>query len=198
MAAPKILVFSGSLRTGSHNWRLAALACKELMLADADVLIIENGKLGAEELSRASSLKLIHTFGLMTDNIDHTACRARGIPIKVLDRHTNRMVAEHVVVMMLALFRDYKPLSFFGGIGLLLAGLSCVPGFRVISEYYHTGHVLRMPSAVLATGILLIGVLSGIAGLILHTIAQRFRDVDHQLQLLAELMKSGSKEPQDR
>jgi NAD(P)H-dependent FMN reductase len=37
MAAPKILVFSGSLRTGSHNGRLAALACKELMLADADV-----------------------------------------------------------------------------------------------------------------------------------------------------------------
>jgi D-3-phosphoglycerate dehydrogenase len=76
------------------------------MLTDADVLIIENGKLGAEELSRASLLKLIHTFGLVTDNIDHAACRARGIPIKVLDRHTNRMVAEHVVMMMLALSRD--------------------------------------------------------------------------------------------
>jgi chromate reductase len=37
MAAPKILVFSGSLRSGSHNARLAALAAKELMLADADV-----------------------------------------------------------------------------------------------------------------------------------------------------------------
>src|SRR5436190_16295370 len=37
MAAPKILVFPGSLRSGSHNARLAALACKELMLADADV-----------------------------------------------------------------------------------------------------------------------------------------------------------------
>src|SRR5579859_7163930 len=30
------------------------------MLADADVLVIENGKVGAEELNRASSLKLIH------------------------------------------------------------------------------------------------------------------------------------------
>src|SRR5882672_4173114 len=37
MAAPKILVFPGSLRSGSHNARLAALACKESMLADADV-----------------------------------------------------------------------------------------------------------------------------------------------------------------
>jgi NAD(P)H-dependent FMN reductase len=37
MALPKILVFAGSLRTGSHNARLAALAAKELTLADGDV-----------------------------------------------------------------------------------------------------------------------------------------------------------------
>jgi chromate reductase len=37
MAAPKILVFPGSLRTGSHNVRLAALVVKELALAEADV-----------------------------------------------------------------------------------------------------------------------------------------------------------------
>jgi chromate reductase len=34
---PKILVFPGSLRTGSHNVRLAALVVKELVLAGADV-----------------------------------------------------------------------------------------------------------------------------------------------------------------
>jgi NAD(P)H-dependent FMN reductase len=37
MASPKILVLPGSLRTGSHNVRLAALATKELTLLDADV-----------------------------------------------------------------------------------------------------------------------------------------------------------------
>lgn len=37
MAAPRILVIPGSLRTGSHNARLAALAAKELVLADAEV-----------------------------------------------------------------------------------------------------------------------------------------------------------------
>jgi chromate reductase len=36
MAAPKILVIPGSLRAKSYNVRLAALATKELMLADAD------------------------------------------------------------------------------------------------------------------------------------------------------------------
>ena len=37
MTPPKILVFAGSIRTGSHNVRLAALAAKELALAGADV-----------------------------------------------------------------------------------------------------------------------------------------------------------------
>jgi chromate reductase len=37
MPGPKILVIPGSLRNGSHNVRLAALATKELVLAEADV-----------------------------------------------------------------------------------------------------------------------------------------------------------------
>jgi phosphoglycerate dehydrogenase-like enzyme len=75
------------------------------MLTDADVLVIENGKVGIEELTAASSLKLIHTFGLIADNIDHDTCRARGIAVRNLDRHSNRMVAEHVLMLMLALTR---------------------------------------------------------------------------------------------
>jgi len=37
MSAPLILVIPGSLRSGSHNARLAALAAKELSLLDAEV-----------------------------------------------------------------------------------------------------------------------------------------------------------------
>jgi chromate reductase len=37
MSTPKILVFAGSIRSGSYNARLAALAAKELALAGADV-----------------------------------------------------------------------------------------------------------------------------------------------------------------
>jgi NAD(P)H-dependent FMN reductase len=43
MPIPKILVLSGSLRTGSYNTRLAALAAKELTLAEADVTRISLG-----------------------------------------------------------------------------------------------------------------------------------------------------------
>jgi chromate reductase len=40
MQTPKILVFAGSIRTGSFNARLAALAAKELTLAEAEVTLI--------------------------------------------------------------------------------------------------------------------------------------------------------------
>lgn len=43
MAALKILVIPGSLRTGSFNARLAAVAVKELVLLDADVTLISLG-----------------------------------------------------------------------------------------------------------------------------------------------------------
>ena len=37
MANPRILVFAGSIRTGSFNARLAAIAAKEIALAGAEV-----------------------------------------------------------------------------------------------------------------------------------------------------------------
>jgi phosphoglycerate dehydrogenase-like enzyme len=77
----------------------------KMMLADADVLVVENTKVGLEEIAGSASLKLIHTFGLLADNIDFDACRERGIDVRILDRHSNRLVAEHVIMLMLALTR---------------------------------------------------------------------------------------------
>jgi phosphoglycerate dehydrogenase-like enzyme len=77
----------------------------KMMLSDADVLVVENTKVGMDELAGASSLKLIQTFGLLAHNIDREACRARGVSVRKLDRHSNRMVAEHVIMVMLALAR---------------------------------------------------------------------------------------------
>src|SRR5215475_6276888 len=40
MPAPKILVFAGSIRSGSYNARLASCAARELVMAEADVTLI--------------------------------------------------------------------------------------------------------------------------------------------------------------
>ena len=67
MAPPKILVFAGSTRTGALSGKLAALAAKELALADADVtrisladfpLPIYNGDLEHEKGIPENAMKL--------------------------------------------------------------------------------------------------------------------------------------------
>jgi chromate reductase, NAD(P)H dehydrogenase (quinone) len=73
MANPKILVFAGSIRTGSFNGRLAALAAKELTLADADVTLISladypmplyDGNAEAASGPPENAVKLKRLFGL--------------------------------------------------------------------------------------------------------------------------------------
>jgi glycosyltransferase involved in cell wall biosynthesis len=87
---------------------------------------------------------------------------------------------------ILALFRDYKPLTFFGTLGLVLILLSLVPGLIVILEFLRTGLVPRLPSAVLAVGLVLAGMLSITIGLILHTIARRSQELEFQLEMVKE------------
>jgi glycosyltransferase involved in cell wall biosynthesis len=84
---------------------------------------------------------------------------------------------------ILALVRDYKPLSVFGAVGavLLLAGL--VTGSVVVAEYARTGLIQRLPTAVLAVGLVLAGMLSTFAGLLLHTVNRRFQELDHLLRV---------------
>jgi chromate reductase, NAD(P)H dehydrogenase (quinone) len=73
MTNPKILVFAGSIRTGSFNARLAALAAKELALADADVTLISladhplplyDGDAEAASGPPEGAVKLKRLFGL--------------------------------------------------------------------------------------------------------------------------------------
>jgi len=96
-----------------------------------------------------------------------------------------RIVHDGFVILntILTLFRDYKPLTFFGGMGLFLALLGGVPGAVVVLEFIRTGLVTRLPSAVLAVGLELSGMLLGSIGLVLHTIARRFQELEYQMKL---------------
>ncbi len=87
---------------------------------------------------------------------------------------------------LLALVRDYKPLTAFGLLGLALIGCGMIPGVIVIREFLTTRMVRHFPSAVLAVGLVLTGLLVAFVGLVLHTIARRFQELDYQLQELLE------------
>jgi glycosyltransferase involved in cell wall biosynthesis len=95
-----------------------------------------------------------------------------------------------IINTILALFRDYKPLTFFGTTGLVLLVLALVPGLFVIVEFINKGFVSRLPAAVLAVGLVLCGLLSITVGLVLHSIARRAQEFEYQLQVLAEEVRA--------
>ena len=72
-----------------------------------------------------------------------------------------------ILLLILRLVKDERPLQFFGLIGLalvLVAGFLSVP---LIVTYLETGLVPRLPTAVLVVGLVVLGVLSFLSGLIL-------------------------------
>lgn len=91
-----------------------------------------------------------------------------------------------ILSTILALFRDYKPLTFFGAIGLVFMLLGFVPGLRSIVGFWRTGMVQYFPSAILAVGLELAGLLSLAAGLILHTIDRRFNELEHYIRVVSD------------
>jgi glycosyltransferase involved in cell wall biosynthesis len=70
------------------------------------------------------------------------------------------------------LMREERPLMFFSVISLLFAAVAVIIGAPVISDYWHTGLVPRLPTAVLATGLMVIAFLSLTCGLILDTVTR--------------------------
>lgn len=81
-----------------------------------------------------------------------------------------------ILRFMLHLFRDVKPLAFF----VTLAGLLFVGGLGfgagVVRDYMLTGLVPRLPTAVLATGLMVLAALFLAAGLILDSVARGRRE----------------------
>jgi len=70
------------------------------------------------------------------------------------------------------LVRQERPLRVFAWAGLALLLLGLAVGVPVIVEFRHTGLVPRLPSAVLATGLVLLSFLSFACGMILDTVAR--------------------------
>ncbi len=74
-----------------------------------------------------------------------------------------------------SLFKDHKPMAFFGWLALILVALGLIAGIPVIAEYFQSGLVPRFPTAILAIALVICGALSFTAGIILDTVAKSTR-----------------------
>ena len=88
-----------------------------------------------------------------------------------------------VIKTIIKMFKDHKPLKFFTIIFAILLIIGIIIGLPVIIEFCKTGYITKMPSAVLATGIITLAVICEQCGIILHTIVKQHRE-NYELNLL--------------
>jgi hypothetical protein len=72
--------------------------------------------------------------------------------------------------------KEERPLQFFSAVAGVFALGAVILGLPVIVTYLQTGLVPRLPTAVLSTGLILLGALSLTAGLILDTVTRGRRE----------------------
>lgn len=77
-----------------------------------------------------------------------------------------------VLMMIMSLFKDYKPLALFSWVALLFVVLGLVAGVPVIAQFAATGLVPKLPTALLAVGLVFVGLLCFACGLILDTVVK--------------------------
>ena len=75
------------------------------------------------------------------------------------------------------LYRVERPVLFYGGIAALLLLTAIILAVPLLITYLDTGQVPRFPTAILATGLVIISVLSFFAGLILDTVTRGRREM---------------------
>jgi glycosyltransferase involved in cell wall biosynthesis len=83
-----------------------------------------------------------------------------------------------VMLKLFLMIRSYKPLTFFGGLGILIAFAGLVAGLRPLHEFWVDRYVHSVPSAVLAAALCILAAGSVGLGLVLNSINLRLLEIE--------------------
>jgi phosphoglycerate dehydrogenase-like enzyme len=81
------------------------------LMPEADFLLVATARVDEELLRAAPRLRLVQHQGVGYDNIDVDACRRAAIPVALTPEGTTTGVAEHTLLLILALFRHLLALD---------------------------------------------------------------------------------------
>ncbi len=82
-----------------------------------------------------------------------------------------------ILMLILKMIRHERPLFFFGVVSLFFALISVGLAAPIVSTYLASGAVPRFPTAILATGIMILAALSFFSGVILDSVTRARREV---------------------
>jgi glycosyltransferase involved in cell wall biosynthesis len=82
-----------------------------------------------------------------------------------------------IIRLIVALYKNERPIQFFSAIAGAFIAVALALGIPLVVTFIKTGLVLRQPTAILATGFVLLSALSFVAGLILDTVARGRREM---------------------
>ena len=84
-----------------------------------------------------------------------------------------------ILLTILRLFKESRPLLFFTLVALVFAGLSLWLGLPVVAQWQADGHVEGVAKAVLAMGMAILACLSFLGGMMLDSVARTTRETRH-------------------
>lgn len=82
-----------------------------------------------------------------------------------------------ILRLILVLYKNERPLQFFSVIAAVLCAIAVALGIPLVISFLQTGLVLRQPTAILATGLVLLSALSLVTGLVLDTVTHGRREI---------------------
>ena len=96
----------------------------------------------------------------------------------------------NVIMMIVALIRDEKPLFFFSTITLILLIIAGIYFFPILFKYFSTGYVLKIPTLIMIATVVIVATIIFFTGVILYVLKKQHRDnLEHHLILLNEINK---------
>jgi glycosyltransferase involved in cell wall biosynthesis len=101
------------------------------------------------------------------------------------------------LLLIFDIFRTYRPLQFFSSVAGVFALSGILAGAPVLIEYFTKGFILHLPFAILATGLMLLSMISFAIGVILDTVAANNRFL-YELHLLRLQSRDVSSEQSGR
>lgn len=89
-----------------------------------------------------------------------------------------------ILLMIVTLIKEERPLLFFSWMAILFVILSLLCGIPVVENYLETGLVPRMPTTILATGLMICAVVSQLVGFVLDSVAKSRKEVRRMAYLM--------------